>query len=194
MTDSTKNNIATAVASVLIIGASAGTSIFGRTDDMQITHEAVTSYSFDSSKDAVSSTTDVAEANHEYTEDDISTIYVYVSSSGKYHARSDCSGMKNYVTMSLAQAVQDGNLPCGRCYDDINLPVATADTAYETEELILENTSPSLSVEDAVNIVYVSASGKYHTRSDCSGMKHSTEMDLDEAISSGYSACKKCAQ
>ncbi len=40
--------------------------------------------------------------------------------------------------------------------------------------------------------VYVSSGGKYHRRSDCSGMKTYTEMTLSEATDSGYAPCKRC--
>lgn len=43
-------------------------------------------------------------------------------------------------------------------------------------------------------VVWVSGNGgkKYHSRSSCSGMKSPMEITLDEAISRGYTACKKC--
>ena len=43
--------------------------------------------------------------------------------------------------------------------------------------------------------VYIAASGegtKYHSRSSCSNMNGTIELSVDEAISRGYSACKKC--
>lgn len=40
--------------------------------------------------------------------------------------------------------------------------------------------------------VYVSRNGKYHSRSNCSGMKHYTEMSRKAAEAAGYQACKKC--
>ncbi len=41
---------------------------------------------------------------------------VYVSSSGKYHSKPNCSGMKNYTEMSYSQAVAEGCTPCKKCY------------------------------------------------------------------------------
>jgi len=41
---------------------------------------------------------------------------VYVSSSGKYHRKSDCSGMKSYEAMSLTEATEHGYVACKRCY------------------------------------------------------------------------------
>lgn len=62
-------------------------------------------------------------------------------------------------------------------------------TSAAPQEAVVEinKTSPNVSV-----IVYVSNSGKYHKRPDCSGMKHYTEMSLADAKSSNYAACKKC--
>jgi len=41
-------------------------------------------------------------------------------------------------------------------------------------------------------IVYVSRSKKYHRIPDCCGMKHYTEMTLNEAIAKGAAPCKDC--
>jgi micrococcal nuclease len=42
---------------------------------------------------------------------------VYVSKSGKkIHLKSDCSGMKNYTTMTLAEADANGYARCSRCF------------------------------------------------------------------------------
>ena len=43
---------------------------------------------------------------------------VYVSGSGKYHYVSDCSGMKHYTEMTLAEAVASGKKPCSDCVKD----------------------------------------------------------------------------
>lgn len=40
--------------------------------------------------------------------------------------------------------------------------------------------------------VYVSSTGKYHKKCDCSGMKNCTEMTLQQAIEAGLTACKRC--
>ncbi|MBQ8170848.1 MAG: hypothetical protein IJZ95_02535 [Oscillospiraceae bacterium] len=40
--------------------------------------------------------------------------------------------------------------------------------------------------------VFVSSTGKYHSVTDCSGMRSYSEMSLSEAIEAGCSACKKC--
>jgi hypothetical protein len=42
---------------------------------------------------------------------------VYVSKSGKkIHLKSDCSGMKNYTTMTLGEAQAKGYARCSRCF------------------------------------------------------------------------------
>ena len=61
-------------------------------------------------------------------------------------------------------------------------PEVTSESAEQTE---VQTTPQSVSV-------YVSTSGKYHRRHDCSGMKKYSEMTQDEAIERGYAACKIC--
>lgn len=41
---------------------------------------------------------------------------VYVSNTGKYHKYSDCSGMTEYIEMSLSDAQAANYDACGRCY------------------------------------------------------------------------------
>lgn len=218
MQNSMKNYIAAAIASMLVIGAIVGASVFNSDREMRIIYEAAAPYSYDATEENTSAATTEAAVYSEYTQEIADIIYVYVSSTGKYHARSDCSGMKRFDKMSLEQAIQHGYAPCRRCYTMVSdeviseniIPAVTVEAADETSVTSSANVSPSITVEAAdsscentflsvtietvENIVYVSSSGKYHTKSDCSGMKRSTEMSLDEAISFGYAACKKCAQ
>ena len=218
-----KKNIALAGAAFAILCASAGSSILKDSNslDMQINDVSVPSYTAEYTEESVPHTTaayservhDTAhgtsnsitvlissaekyQAGTEYsgakdligTEIEAADIIdapeenVYVSTSGKYHARSDCSGMKYYTEMSLDAALTAGHSPCGKCYDTIQPEVA--------ETLPMENADISDITED---IVYVSSSGKYHTKSNCSGMKHYTEMSLSEAIAAEYDGCQKCA-
>ena len=44
----------------------------------------------------------------------------------------------------------------------------------------------------ADKIVYVSETGVIHTKKDCSGMKHFTEMTIEEADAAGYELCGRC--
>lgn len=61
------------------------------------------------------------------------------------------------------------------------------------EELIKENEEKSkVQTSKEQRIVYVSTTGKYHSKTNCSGMKNYTTMTYDEAIAYGYEACKKC--
>ncbi len=62
--------------------------------------------------------------------------------------------------------------------------VATVISTIATEPVVID--------DEIVVTVYVSNSGKYHSKSNCSGMKNYTEMSLDEAIGAGHVACKKC--
>lgn len=45
---------------------------------------------------------------------------------------------------------------------------------------------------DPGRTVYVSSGGMIHVENDCSGMKHYTEMTLEEADAAGYEYCSKC--
>lgn len=45
---------------------------------------------------------------------------------------------------------------------------------------------------DKGQTVYVSATGKYHSKPTCSGMKSYTEMSITQAESGGNQPCKKC--
>lgn len=47
------------------------------------------------------------------------TVYdpiVYVSNTGKYHNKPDCSGMEEYTEMTKSEAKAAGHSACGRCY------------------------------------------------------------------------------
>lgn len=41
---------------------------------------------------------------------------VYVSNSGTIHTRSNCSGMKNYTTMTYGEAKAKGYTECKNCF------------------------------------------------------------------------------
>lgn len=45
------------------------------------------------------------------------TRTVYISSTGKIHLKSDCSGMESYREMAMEKAVDSGYATCGRCFD-----------------------------------------------------------------------------
>lgn len=64
-------------------------------------------------------------------------------------------------------------------------------SAKEWRAAATETTTGS-SADSNSPTVYVSNSGKYHKKSNCSGMKNFFTMTLDEAKSAGYEACKKC--
>ena len=67
---------------------------------------------------------------------------------------------------------------------------ATATTPAPSEST---NGSENESEPDAETIVYVSNSGIYHLKEDCSGLTNYTAMPLNEAIARGYRACQDCA-
>ncbi len=69
--------------------------------------------------------------------------------------------------------------------------IAFSDSAFDvsdTDSLIEE--IPESLIEDEV---WVSKSGKkYHAKSGCSGMKNPSGLSKNDAVASGYEACKKC--
>ena len=69
--------------------------------------------------------------------------------------------------------------------------IAFSDSAFDVSDTdsLVEEISENL-IEDEV---WVSKSGKkYHAKSSCSGMKNPTAMSKNDAVTSGYEACKKC--
>ena len=115
------------------------------------------------------------------TEQYTDAVIVYVSSTGKYHTREDCSGMKTSTAMDITLAQSAGHAPCSRCCDEITSP------EQQPQQAVVQ---PPISENDIM--VYVSATGKYHSRPNCSGMKKYTEMERDEAESAGHVPCQKC--
>lgn len=65
---------------------------------------------------------------------------------------------------------------------------SSCDTEKSTQAIETETTYN----DDIKTTVYVSNSKKIHKNPSCSGMKKYKIMDYDEAISKGYSRCKKC--
>lgn len=73
------------------------------------------------------------------------------------------------------------------------ISATTVSSVATSASAVVTTVSEPVTIEEEIVItVYVSNSGKYHSKSNCSGMKHYTEMSLDEAIGAGHVACKKC--
>ncbi len=71
--------------------------------------------------------------------------------------------------------------------------ITTAASTTAAPTVISTTATEPIVIDDEITVtVYVSNSGKYHSKSNCSGMKNYTEMSLDEAIDAGHVACKKC--
>ena len=69
------------------------------------------------------------------------------------------------------------------------------DAALSTDHVEIASASTTQYTTASTQIsatVYVSNAGKYHRRSNCSGMKQYTEMSLNDAKAAGHVACKKC--
>lgn len=64
----------------------------------------------------LTSTESAAATNSAATNDSANSETVYVSNNGKIHAKSNCSGMKHYTTMTYDQAIARGYEPCKKCY------------------------------------------------------------------------------
>lgn len=63
--------------------------------------------------------------------------------------------------------------------------------AFPNSSSSKKNTSPVK--ESNYNYVWVSRSGsKYHSYAGCSGMKNPSKIKKSDAVSKGYTACKKC--
>ncbi len=69
-------------------------------------------------------------------------------------------------------------------------------TTTQTSVVITQTSATSVAtqvVEDAVSVVYRTPSGKrYHYNAECGG-ENSYEISFEEALSSGLTPCKKCA-
>lgn len=62
---------------------------------------------------------------------------VYCSRTGsKYHYVIDCSGMKNPITMTLAEAQNKGKTPCSNCvHDDTDSPAVPPTSSYHFSDV-----------------------------------------------------------
>lgn len=73
--------------------------------------------------------------------------------------------------------------------------ITAIDTSYIFEEaFVIEAQTLKKAIEDEQTIVYVTPKGKkYHYSKTCPG-KNAKEVSLEEAISGGKDACKKCVK
>jgi hypothetical protein len=93
-------------------------------DSSELTEDpAVPTTSVQSAKQTSADSSNAASASSDNSSTDSSSAgysdstTVYVSKSGKkIHLKSDCSGMKNYTTMTLAEADANGYARCSRCF------------------------------------------------------------------------------
>ncbi len=86
------------------------------------------------------------------------------------------------VSVSGILSGTDGyTITLGKC-------IVNAKPQNQTEKAEISVSAPTL---NGIT-VYVSESGKYHTKPDCSGMKSYKEMTVTEAQNSGFTSCKRC--
>lgn len=90
-----------------------------------------------------------------------------------------------FVGMMALGAAQDGKEPA-----PTPEPVRSVATAAPTA--VPTPTPYRIHGMDPQRTVYVSNSGVIHIENDCSGMKHYTEMTVEEADAAGYEYCSKC--
>lgn len=73
---------------------------------------------------------------------------------------------------------------------DYDTGIVTVSSGSDTQTVEVETVIPDL--DDGEDVVYVSKSGKIHTKPNCSGMTNPTEMTMEEAEANGYVICPKC--
>lgn len=71
-------------------------------------------------------------------------------------------------------------------FSDDAVSAASYNTTEQNDVLTVDTNNPS-------ETVWIPKSGKkYHNKPNCSNMKSAKEVTIDEAIESGYEACKRC--
>lgn len=97
----------------------------------------------------------------------------YATKAGAYfHTDKDCSGMKNAIPITLAQAAANNKTQCPKC---------------------VKSSSSSSSSSTSGTYAYMTSDGRYyHSKNDCSGMKGARKVKLATAKTSGKTACPVC--
>ncbi len=102
---------------------------------------------------------------------------VYCTIDGTYyHKKQTCSGMKNAVSVQMAEARVTGKTRCPKCFGkgDEALAVTPEEAAF-------------------VYYVYATPNGTYyHIQPNCSGMMNAQQYSLAEMIAGGRPACPVC--
>ena len=107
-----------------------------------------------------------------------SAMMVYCTLDGTYyHAKADCSGMRNASYVTYAEARVTGKKRCPKCIGGTD----------ETEEHAAEGEG------DATYYVYATPNGAYyHIQENCSGMKNAQRVPLADMLASNRPACPVC--
>lgn len=118
------------------------------------------------------------------------TVY-YGTTTGKYyHTDKFCSGMKNAIPYTKAQAEAEGKTAC---------PICAGGTVYDSSSSSSGSSSGSKYLSSIRNdksgiYVYMTTGGQYfHTKSDCSNMTGAKKVTLLAALQSGKTGCPICA-
>ncbi len=108
---------------------------------------------------------------------------VYVTKSGEKYHEAGCSHLSDSsIPITLAQAIQEGKEPCGRCH--VVLSSAEAVSTVAPENLVDYTDEP---------IVYVTESGEKYHEAGCSHLSDSSiPITLEQALQEGKEPCSRC--
>lgn len=101
------------------------------------------------------------------------------------------------TTETSSEAVKSQTAATASAVTTASAQTTASSTAVSTTETTVSSTAAPTEPADLLSddaAVWVSSKGgtKYHTKPDCSGMSSPNELTLKEAVSKGYSPCKRC--
>ena len=125
---------------------------------------------------------------------------VYAHKSGNfYHARPDCSGMKNAPATTVEQAEADGKTACPVCLKNAATPMPVRTTPEPSIPPTATLTPVPAEIQrqnhwlDGMLQVYATENGKvYHAVPDCSGMQNAHVLLSRDGDAQGKQPCPSC--
>jgi hypothetical protein len=144
--------------------------------------------------------------------------YVYATTAGKYyHAKSNCSGMKNARKVTLAAAKSAGKTACpvcmktktaasagsyvystlkGKYYHKKGCNTSDADGAKKVALVTAKKYGKApcpVCFKSQTTYVYVTPAGlKYHSKVNCGGIHNTMKITLKTALARKYTRCTVC--